>query len=326
MEIGIIGTGRMGSGMIRRLLKAGHRCVAFDKNPKNLEGVAKAGAQSVKDLKEFTKELKEPRVVWIMLPVEIVDQVISEITPFLSRGDIIIDGGNSFYQDDVRRAYTLAKSGIHYMDIGTSGGVYGEERGFCLMCGGEKSAFQHLEPLLRDLAPDQGYLYCGQVGAGHFVKMVHNGIEYGMMASIAEGLNILKGANIGKKNRLSDAETAPVRDAEFYQYDFNIAEIAEVWRRGSVVSSWLLDLTAEALAKNPDLTNFSGHVSDSGEGRWTIQAAIDEGIPVPTLSAALFERFSSQGKSMFGDQVLSAMRFGFGGHVEKRFEGRAHEQ
>lgn len=326
MEIGIIGTGRMGSGMIRRLLKAGHRCVAYDKNPKNLEGVTKAGAQSVKDLKEFTKELKAPRVVWIMLPVEIVDQVISEITPFLSRGDIVIDGGNSFYQDDVRRAHTLAKSGIHYMDIGTSGGVYGEERGFCLMCGGEKSAFEHLEPLLRDLAPDQGYLYCGQVGAGHFVKMVHNGIEYGMMASIAEGLNILKGANIGKKNRLSDAETAPVRDAEFYQYDFNIAEIAEVWRRGSVVSSWLLDLTAEALAKNPDLTNFSGHVSDSGEGRWTIQAAIDEGIPVPTLSAALFERFSSQGKSMFGDQVLSAMRFGFGGHVEKRFEGRAHEQ
>lgn len=344
MEIGMIGIGRMGSGMVRRLLKAGHKCIVYDHNKAQLDEIVRDGAVAATSLEEFTHLLKAPRIMWIMLPVEIVDKVILQMVPHLSPDDIVIDGGNSFYQDDVRRARELNAKGIHYMDIGTSGGIFGEERGYCLMCGGDKSSFDRLEPLLKDLAPgvelaertghrtgpispaENGYLYCGTNGAGHFVKMIHNGIEYGMMASLAEGLNILKGANIGKTERLMNAETAPVRNAHFYQYDFNLADITELWRRGSVVSSWLLDLTADALSKNPDLKNFSGHVSDSGEGRWTIQAAIDEGIPTPTLSAALFERFSSQGHSMFSDQLLSAMRFEFGGHIEKDQQGLSHEQ
>jgi 6-phosphogluconate dehydrogenase len=344
MEIGMIGIGRMGSGMARRLLKSGHQCTVYDQNREKLSEIVQAGAIPARDLKEFTHLLRGPRIIWIMLPAEIVDKILAELTPLLSAGDIVIDGGNSFYQDDLRRALELKGKGIYYMDVGTSGGVYGEDRGYCLMCGGEWVAFETLAPMLKDLAPgvetaertrdrsgppssaENGYLHCGPAGAGHFVKMVHNGIEYGMMASLAEGLNILKGANIGKADRMIDAETAPVRNAHFYQYDFHLPDITELWRRGSVVSSWLLDLTAEALAKNPALENFSGRVSDSGEGRWTIQAAIDEGIPTPTLSAALFERFSSQGKAIFGDQVLSAMRFEFGGHVEKNHQGIIHEQ
>ncbi len=336
MQIGMIGLGRMGSNMVRRLLKGGHECVIYNRRPEAVKELQSLGSVGTTTLEDFVAKIAKPRVVWLMVPATAVDDVLAQIVALLEKGDIVVDGGNSYYRDDIRRAAELEKSGVHYLDVGTSGGVFGLERGYCLMIGGEKDIASHLGPVFATLAPgpgsisrtpgrnrpnstaDQGYLYCGPHGAGHFVKMVHNGIEYGLMAAYAEGLNILHNANAGKRSQEKDAETAPMRDAVFYQYDLDLPEIAELWRRGSVIASWLLDLTASALASDPGLSGFSGRVSDSGEGRWTALAAIDEGVPAPVISAALFERFGSQGHSDFADKVLSAMRKEFGGHEEKK--------
>jgi len=335
MQLGMIGLGRMGANMVRRLMRGEHECVVFDLNPANVADLTKEKAVGSTSLEDFVKRLAKPRAVWMMVPAAAVDSMLQKLTPLMDSGDIVIDGGNSYYIDDIRRAKELQPSGIRYVDVGTSGGVWGLERGYCQMIGGPKSVVEHLDPIFKTLAPgrgdiprtpgrkddagtaENGYLHCGESGAGHFVKMVHNGIEYGIMAAYAEGLNILKHANVGKLDHKADAETTPMRNPEHYQYDFNLADVAEVWRRGSVVASWLLDLTAISLFDAPDLAKFSGHVSDSGEGRWTINAAIDEGAPVPVLSAALFQRFSSRGESGFADKLLSAMRFQFGGHVER---------
>ena len=331
----MVGLGRMGGNMVRRLLKAGHRCVVFDLFPKSVEDLAKEGAAGVSSFADLVKKLDKPRAVWLMVPAAVVDKTIGDILPSLETGDTIIDGGNSYYVDDIRRAKELALKGIHYVDVGTSGGVWGLERGYCMMIGGEKEVVQRLDPIFATLAPglgdiprtpgrekscgtaDLGYLHCGSNGAGHFVKMVHNGIEYGIMAAYAEGLSVLKSANVGQKQSEADAETTPLSSPEHYRYEFNLTDVAEVWRRGSVIASWLLDLTASALAADPRLSQFTGRVSDSGEGRWTIKAAIDEGVPVPVLTTALYERFASRGQADFQDKLLSAMRFGFGGHLEK---------
>jgi len=339
MQLGMIGLGRMGANMVRRLLKHGHQCVVFNRTPKAVQELVKENATGSSTLAEFIGKLAKPRAVWLMVPAAVVDNTIADLLPLLEAGDILIDGGNSYYVDDIRRAKELAPKGIHYVDVGTSGGVWGLERGYCMMIGGEPAVVAHLDPIFATLAPgignidrtpgrekasgtaEQGYLHCGPNGAGHFVKMVHNGIEYGLMAAYAEGMNILRAANVGKNVHEIDAETTPLREPEHYQYDLNLPDIAEVWRRGSVVSSWLLDLTASALIKDPALARFSGRVSDSGEGRWTIKAAIDEAVPTPVLTTALYERFSSRGEAMFQDKLLSAMRFEFGGHVEKK-EGK----
>ena len=335
MQLGMIGLGRMGANMVRRLLKAGHEGVVFDLSPKAVEELVKEKAVGASSLADLVKGLSKPRALWLMVPAAIVDKTIADLLPLLEPGDILIDGGNSYYVDDIRRAKELAAKKIHYVDVGTSGGIWGLERGYCMMIGGESSVVQHLDPIFATLAPgtgdisrtpgreklgttsESGYLHCGPNGAGHFVKMVHNGIEYGIMAAYAEGLGVLRNANIGKKTDTIDAETTPLRDPDDYQYDFDLGNIAEVWRRGSVIASWLLDLTAIALAKDPVLSGFAGKVSDSGEGRWTIKAAIDEGVPVPVLTTALYERFSSRGDADFQDKLLSAMRFEFGGHLEK---------
>ncbi len=336
MQLGMIGLGRMGANMVRRLLHGGHDCVVYDRDPANVKQLEAERATGAASLDDFVRKLKSPRAIWLMIPAAVVDSTLQELTRRLQKDDIIIDGGNSYYIDDIRRAKELQSSGIHYVDVGTSGGVWGLERGYCQMIGGEKAAVQRLEPIFKTLAPgrgdiarthgrekssgtaEDGYLHCGPVGAGHFVKMVHNGIEYGLMAAYAEGFNVLKHANAGKQTRTADAETSPLRNPEHYQYDLNLPDIAELWRRGSVVASWLLDLTATALLEQPELANFSGAVSDSGEGRWTIQAAIEEGTPAPVLSAALYDRFSSRGNGTFADKLLSAMRFQFGGHLEKK--------
>jgi len=335
MQLGMIGLGRMGANMVRRLMKGGHECVVFDRSQASVKQLAGEGATGAESLDDFVRKLKQPRAVWLMVPAAVVDDTLAEISSRLQPGDIVIDGGNSCYIDDIRRAKEVSQKGLHYVDTGTSGGIWGLERGYCLMIGGESAVVQHLNPIFETLAPgrgeiprtpgrekvngtaEEGYLHCGPSGAGHFVKMVHNGIEYGMMAAFAEGLNVLKHANVGKHTREVDAETTPLRDPERYQYDLNLADIAEVWRRGSVVASWLLDLNAIALLEQPDLEGFSGKVSDSGEGRWTIMAAIDESVPVPVLSTALYERFSSRGEDTFADKLLSAMRYQFGGHVEQ---------
>ena len=334
-QLGMIGLGRMGANMVRRLLKDGHRCVVFDRSPEAVNDVAKDHAVGAASLADLVKHLDKPRAIWLMLPAAVVDQTLADLVPLLEAGDTLIDGGNSYYIDDIRRAKELASKEIHYVDVGTSGGVWGFERGYCMMIGGDSKVVKRLDPIFATLAPgigdiartpgreklggtsEHGYLYCGANGAGHFVKMVHNGIEYGMMAAYAEGLGILRGANIGKQHGESDAETTPLRDPEHYQFDLNLADITEVWRRGSVIASWLLDLTANALAKDADLAGFAGRVSDSGEGRWTIKAAIDEGVPAPVLTTALYARFSSRGDADFQDKQLSAMRYGFGGHLEK---------
>ena len=335
MQLGMIGLGRMGANMVRRLIKNGHSCVVYDHSPDAVKHLVKESATGAGSLAEFVQQLATPRAIWLMVPAGVVDDTIAGLLPLLAKGDILIDGGNSYYIDDIRRAKELAARGIHYVDVGTSGGVWGLDRGYCMMIGGEPSVVKGLDPILATLAPgtgdiprtagrqklpgtaEQGYLHCGPNGAGHFVKMVHNGIEYGIMAAYAEGLAILRDANIGKKQSEIDAETTPLRDPAHYQYDLNLPDIAEVWRRGSVIASWLLDLTADALAKDPVMSKFSGHVSDSGEGRWTIKAAIDEGVPAPVLTTALYERFSSRGNNDFQDKLLSAMRFEFGGHLEK---------
>jgi 6-phosphogluconate dehydrogenase len=339
MQLGMIGLGRMGANMVRRLMRGGHKCVVFDRTPANVQKLAVEGATGSAALDEFIAKLEQPRAVWLMVPAAAVDATLHDLAARMHSGDIIIDGGNSYYIDDIRRAKELAPRGIQYVDVGTSGGVWGLDRGYCQMIGGPKEIVAHLDPIFKTLAPgigdiprtpgrdkstgtaEQGYLHCGPSGAGHFVKMVHNGIEYGLMQAYAEGLNILKHANAGKTNRLEDAETAPLRNPEHYQYDFNLADVAEVWRRGSVVASWLLDLTAIALFETPNLEKFSGHVSDSGEGRWTIQAAIEESAPAPVLTAALFERFSSRGEAEFANKLLSAMRYQFGGHIERATGG-----
>jgi 6-phosphogluconate dehydrogenase len=331
----------MGANMVRRLLRGGQHCVVFDRSPKAVEELVEEKATGAASLPDLVKKLEKPRAVWLMVPAAVVDTTISDLVPQLAAGDILIDGGNSYYVDDIRRARELEPKGIHYVDVGTSGGVWGLERGYCMMIGGETEVVKHLDPIFRNLAPgpgdiprtpgrekingtaESGYLYCGSNGAGHFVKMVHNGIEYGVMAAYAEGFGVLRDANIGKQEHPSDAETTPLRDPEHYQYDFNLRDIAEVWRRGSVIASWLLDLTATALVKDPGLSEFKGRVSDSGEGRWTIKAAIDEGVPVPVLSSALYERFSSRGESDYQDRLLSAMRYQFGGHLEKPAGKRA---
>ena len=336
MQLGMIGLGRMGANMVRRLLKGGHDCVVFDLSPRAVDEIAKEGATGAASLRDLVAKLQKPRVVWLMVPVAFVDQTSAELLAYLEPGDTLIDGGNSHYVDDIRRSKALASRDIHYVDVGTSGGVLGLERGYCMMIGGERDIVQHLDPIFATLAPgsgnvertpgrekrgstaEQGYLHCGPSGAGHFVKMVHNGIEYGLMAAYAEGLNVLHAANAGKQERASDAETAPLRNPEHYQYDIDVADVTEVWRRGSVISSWLLDLTATALVQDPALEQFSGNVSDSGEGRWTLQAGIDEGVPTPVLASALYERFSSRGNAAFQDKLLSAMRYQFGGHLEKR--------
>ena len=336
MQLGMIGLGRMGASMVSRLLQGGHECVVFDMKPESVEDLARKGATGAASLSDFLAKLKPPRAVWLMVPAAAVEVTVQELAARMQQGDIVIDGGNSYYVDDIRRAKELKPKGIRYVDVGTSGGVWGIERGYCLMIGGEGDAVLHLDPIFKTLAPgrgdipltpgrekvrgtvEEGYLHCGPSGAGHFVKMVHNGIEYGLMAAYSEGLNILRHANVGKNSLTADAETTPLRNPEFYQYDFNLGDVAEVWRRGSVVASWLLDLTAIALFGQPDLSKFSGRVSDSGEGRWTITAAIDEGAPAPVLSAALYQRFASRGEEDFGDKLLSAMRFEFGGHIEKK--------
>ena len=341
MELGMIGLGRMGNNMVRRLQRAGHHCVVYDTNQGAVQALAKDGAAGATSLEEFTKKLKKPRAIWMMVPAAVVDPMLKTLIPLLEAGDILIDGGNSFYQDDIRRAAELKSKGIHYVDVGTSGGVWGAERGYCLMIGGEDAIVHGLEPIFSALAPgieeasrtpgrekiggaaEHGYLHCGPSGAGHFVKMVHNGIEYGIMAAYAEGLNILHHANVGKQKNIVDAETTPLRDPEHYTYDLNLADITEVWRRGSVIASWLLDLAAISLLDSPDLAKFAGRVSDSGEGRWTIKAAIDESVPAPVLSAALYERFSSRGEADFADKLLSALRYQFGGHEEKAKDGTA---
>jgi 6-phosphogluconate dehydrogenase len=335
MQIGMIGLGRMGANMARRLLNDGHQCVVFDRSPKAVMELTEEKATGSSSLAEFAKKLTKPRVVWLMVPAAVVDKTIADLMDDLERDDILIDGGNSYYIDDIRRAKELAPKEIHYVDVGTSGGVWGLERGYCMMIGGEERIVRHLDPIFATLAPglgeiprtrgrekagssaEQGYLHCGPNGAGHFVKMVHNGIEYGIMAAYAEGLAVLRAANVGKQNQEADAETTPLRNREHYQYDLNLADIAEVWRRGSVIASWLLDLTAAALVEDPALSKFAGRVSDSGEGRWTIAAGIDEAVPLPVLSAALYQRFSSRGEADFADKLLSAMRYEFGGHIEK---------
>jgi 6-phosphogluconate dehydrogenase len=335
MQIGMIGLGRMGGNMVRRLLRGGHECVVYARHPDAVQVLAKEGAVASSSHDEFVQKLKRPRAVWLMVPAAGVDRTIDELATYLQQDDLIIDGGNSYYIDDIRRARDLAARGIQYVDVGTSGGVWGLERGYCLMIGGPDQAVNRLDPVYKTLAPgrgaiprtpgrekvqgtaEEGYLHCGPSGAGHFVKMVHNGIEYGLMAAYAEGLNILKHANVGKKGKIIDAETTPLRNPDHYQYDFNMPDITEVWRRGSVVASWLLDLTAMALLKQPDLAKVPGRVSDSGEGRWTVTASIDEGVPAPVLSAALYQRFTSRGEDDFATKVLSAMRFEFGGHVER---------
>lgn len=335
MQLGMIGLGRMGANMVRRLIKGGHQCVVFDMSPKAVQGLVEEKAVGSSSLADFVQKLAKPRVVWLMVPAAVTDKTIADLLPHLEAEDIVIDGGNSYYVDDIRRAKELAPKKIHYVDVGTSGGIWGLERGYCMMIGGENGVVKHLDPIFATLAPgigdiprttgrdkvggtaEQGYLHCGPNGAGHFVKMVHNGIEYGLMAAYAEGFGILRSANIGKQQHEIDAETTPLRDPEHYQYDFNLRDIAELWRRGSVVASWLLDLQAIALLKDPTLAKFGGRVSDSGEGRWTIKAAIDEAVPAHVLTAALYERFSSRGESEFADKLLSAMRYEFGGHVEK---------
>ncbi len=335
MQLGMIGLGRMGANMVRRLISGGHACVVFDRAPKAVADLAKERAVGAASLADFVGKLAKPRAVWLMVPAAAVDGTIADLLPLLEKGDVLIDGGNSYYVDDIRRAKELAPKGIHYVDVGTSGGVWGLERGYCMMIGGEEDVVARLDPIFRRLAPgagdvprtpgrgeakgtaEEGYLHCGPNGAGHFVKMVHNGIEYGLMAAYAEGLGILRAANVGKAAHAVDAETTPLREPAHYQYDMNLADIAEVWRRGSVVASWLLDLTAAALAEDPALANFAGRVSDSGEGRWTIKAAIDEAVPAPVLTTALYERFSSRGEADFQNKLLSAMRYQFGGHHEK---------
>jgi 6-phosphogluconate dehydrogenase len=339
LQLGMIGLGRMGANMVRRLIRGGHECAVFDRSPQAVADLVKDQATGAASLADLVGKLARPRAIWLMVPAAVVDQSIADLVPLLEPGDILIDGGNSYYVDDIRRAKELAAKGIHYVDVGTSGGVWGLGRGYCMMIGGEDAVVQHLDPIFATLAPgrgnevprtpgreklggtaEQGYLHCGGNGGGHFVKMVHNGIEYGLMAAYAEGLGILRDANIGKHEHAVDAETTPLRNPEHYQYDFNLRDIAEVWRRGSVVASWLLDLTAAALVDDTDLKQFAGRVSDSGEGRWTIKAAIDEAVPVPVLSTALYQRFSSRGESDYQDKLLSAMRFQFGGHHEKPVE------
>jgi 6-phosphogluconate dehydrogenase len=335
MQLGMVGLGRMGANMVRRLIRGGHDCVVFDMSPKSVAELAAEKATGSSSLADMVSKLAKPRAIWLMVPAAVVDQTIASIVPHLEAGDILIDGGNSYYIDDIRRAKELAPKNVHYVDVGTSGGVWGLERGYCMMIGGENDVVKHLDPIFACLAPgigsidrtpgrpanqgtaEQGYLHCGPNGGGHFVKMVHNGIEYGVMAAYAEGLGIIGAANVGKQTHEIDAETTPLRDPEHYQYDFNLSEVAEVWRRGSVIASWLLDLTASALLKDPQLKEFGGRVSDSGEGRWTIKAAIDEAVPAPVLTSALYERFSSRGEAEFQNKLLSAMRFQFGGHLEK---------
>jgi 6-phosphogluconate dehydrogenase len=335
MQLGMIGLGRMGANMVRRLIEGGHECVVYDMSAKAVEALAKERAIGASSLQDFVQKLARPRAIWLMVPAAVVDKTIADLVPHLESGDILIDGGNSYYVDDIRRAKALTPKGIHYVDVGTSGGVWGLERGYCMMIGGEDAPVKHLDPIFARLAPgigtiertpgrekaggtsEQGYLHCGPNGAGHFVKMVHNGIEYGIMAAYAEGLGILRAANVGKKTHEIDAETTPLRDPEHYRYDLNLPDVAEVWRRGSVIASWLLDLTATALLEDPALAKFAGRVSDSGEGRWTIKAAIDEAVPAPVLTTALYERFSSRGEADFQNRILSAMRYEFGGHLEK---------
>ena len=335
MQLGMIGLGRMGANMVRRLLTGGHQCVVFDMSPQAVKELTQEKAVGAASPADFVKKLDKPRAVWLMVPAAVVDSTIAAVVPHLEPGDILIDGGNSYYVEDIRRAKELTSKGIHYVDVGTSGGIWGLTRGYCMMIGGDEAVVKHLDPIFARLAPgatdvertpgrenikgtaEQGYLHCGPNGAGHFVKMVHNGIEYGLMAAYAEGMGILRSANVGKQDHASDAETTPLRDPEHYQYDFNLPDIAEVWRRGSVIASWLLDLTAIALIKDPTLSKFGGRVSDSGEGRWTLKAAIDEAVPAHVLSAALYERFSSRGEADFAGKLLSAMRYEFGGHLEK---------
>jgi len=337
MQMGMVGLGRMGANMVRRLLRGGHQCVVFDVSPDAVKALVKEGAIGAASLDDFKTKLQKPRVAWMMVPAAVVEKTLADLSARFEPGDILVDGGNSYYVDDLRRAKALRAKGIHYVDSGTSGGVWGLERGFCQMIGGEPEVVKHLDPIFATLAPpidsaprtpgreksprstaEHGYLHCGPNGAGHFVKMVHNGIEYGLMAAYAEGMNILRHANVGKQQHVADAETTPLREPELYQYDFNLTDIAEVWRRGSVIASWLLDLTADALAGDPELAKFAGRVSDSGEGRWTVDAAIDEGVPAPVLTAALYGRFSSRGAADFANKMLSAMRYEFGGHVEKK--------
>ena len=340
MQLGMVGLGRMGGNMVRRLINDGHTCVGFARNPKTRQEYVQHGMVEGTSLEDLVGKLSTPRIVWLMVPAATVDQTLDQLMPMLDKGDIVIDGGNSYYHDDIRRAGELQPKGIHYVDVGTSGGVWGLERGYCLMIGGEDATVQQLDPIFKSLAPgmdaapatpgrkegtgtaEQGYLHCGPNGAGHFVKMVHNGIEYGIMAAYAEGLNILHHANVGNSQRTVDAETTPLRHPEHYQYDINIGEVSELWRRGSVVASWLLDLTAQALFDDPQLSKFGGRVSDSGEGRWTINAAIDESVPAPVLSAALYARFSSRGEAEYANKIQSAMRFAFGGHLEKESDQR----
>ena len=335
MQLGTVGLGRMGANMVRRLLLAGHDCTVFDRSQDAVSALVKDKAVGSSSLEDFVQKLAKPRAIWLMIPAAFVDDTISEIVPHLDAGDILIDGGNSYYIDDIRRAQDLKAKNIHYVDVGTSGGVWGLERGYCMMIGGEDEVVKHLDPIFKTIAPgvgdiaktpgrdklsgtaEQGYLHCGPSGGGHFVKMVHNGIEYGIMAAYAEGLGVLRSANVGKQTHEKDAETTPLRDPEHYQYDFNLTDVAEVWRRGSVIASWLLDLTASALTEDPALAKFGGRVSDSGEGRWTIKAAIDEAVPVPVLTTALYSRFSSRGEADFTNKILSAMRYAFGGHLEK---------
>ena len=335
MQLGMIGLGRMGSNLVRRLMRDGHRCVAYDRNLDVVKALAAEGADGASSLAEFVSKLDKPRSAWIMVPAGVVDSTLAELVPLLDADDVVIDGGNSYYRDDLTRSKALREKGIHYLDVGTSGGVWGLDRGYCLMIGGDYAAVQRLDPIFKSIAPglgsveptpgrstedtvSHGYMHCGPSGAGHFVKMVHNGVEYGMMASIAEGLSIIKHADVGLHMDEVDAETAPLRDPEDYQYEINVSDVAEVWRRGSVVSSWLVDLIAAALAKSPDLDDFSGHVSDSGEGRWTVLAAVDEGVPASVISASLYERFESRDNGAFTAKVLSAMRSEFGGHAEKK--------
>jgi 6-phosphogluconate dehydrogenase len=335
MQIAMIGLGRMGANMVRRLLGAGHQCVVFDMSPQAVTELTQENAAGASSLADLVKQVRKPRAIWLMVPAAVVDKTIADLLPHLERDDILIDGGNSYYVDDIRRAKELAPKGIHYVDVGTSGGVWGLERGYCMMIGGEGEAVKRLDPIFATLAPgvgdiprtpgrekvggsaEQGYLHCGPNGAGHFVKMVHNGIEYGLMAAYAEGFGVLRAANGGKQKHEIDAETTPLREPELYQYDFNLGDISELWRRGSVIASWLLDLTASAMIEDPDLAKFAGRVSDSGEGRWTVKAAIDEAVPAHVLTAALYERFSSRGEAHFADRILSAMRYEFGGHIEK---------
>lgn len=335
MQLGMIGLGRMGSNLVRRLMRAGHECVVYDIHPDAVKPLVQEGATPAESLSDFAARLRKPRVVWLMLPAMVVERELANLTGNLEAGDTVIDGGNSYYRDDIRRAETAESRGIHYVDVGTSGGVWGLDRGYCLMIGGKEEVVRRLDPIFASLAPgldavprtpgregngssaERGYVYCGPSGAGHFVKMIHNGIEYGMMAALAEGLNVLRGADVGERKQEANAETAPLRNPEYYRYRLNLPEIAEVWRRGSVIASWLLDLTAAALLQDPDLSQFAGRVADSGEGRWTVIAAIEESVPVPVLSTALFDRFSSRGQDDFADKLLSAMRYEFGGHVEK---------